>query len=125
MPANDNLANGKSDREKSGVEKLPESIRKNIFVVTMVIIMLIIISFWLALLKNTFGSLGQNGKNEELQQITSDLNTLLIESKKNLDEIKNKITEPVTIATSSTTTIELSPEVLDELKQKILEKEKN
>lgn len=120
MITKNNLNN--QDKKKFDIEKIPESTRKTIFKITITVLMIIIVVLWLFSFKASLNfSPGENSTDKEWQTIQQDLNTFIETTKKNFGIIKeqvSKLTEP-------TTTVELSKEEIEKLKEKLQELEKN
>ena len=137
----------KKGKRKFRIEELSESTRKTIFTITIIVLILIIIPFWLYFLKITLNSSKEKPKDETWKSIQTDLDNFLTGTKETFDTMKdqiNQLTEPTTTPASPTrldsrldsvepgqtaeraslgeptTTVELSPEEIEKLKEKLL-----
>ena len=125
----------KEKSNQSKLEKLPEAARKKLLVMATAILMLAIISLWLtALVFSLKPKTAQptNQANQNWQLIQTDFNNFIEVSQKTFGQMKNQINQLINLtATSSgqnlenktTTTVEIAPEDLEKLKEKLLEKQ--
>jgi len=105
--------------KKRKIEKLPENIRKKILIIILAVLMTIIILFWLTSLSFDLKSESEKTNDETWEEIKKDINDLFHQTKKNLDEVKNQFNQ----LNPATTTLEVSPEEIEKLKEKLMEKE--
>ena len=111
MPLNNKLKPEKDKKFK--VEKLPEKTRKKILTIAIVILMIVIISFWMISLKiSLIYPAGQQEKN---------LNGLAGDAKEIFNKLKNQLGQSAPAETDQTTTIELSEDNIKKIKDKLLE----
>ena len=116
------LPNSEKPKEKKfKIQNLPESIRKQILAIIVVILMLIIIAVWFNSLKNVLKPIEDKPRDENWEVIQKDLSNFLNAGKQNLNAIKDQLSQLVSPTTTPTTTIELAPEELEKLKEKLEE----
>jgi len=125
----------KEKSNQSKLEKLPEAARKKLLVITTLILMLAIISLWLTALAFSLKSKTAqptNPANQDWQSIQTDFNNFIEVSQKTFGQMKNQINQLINLtATSSaqsqenqsTATVEIAPDDLEKLKEKLLEKQ--
>jgi len=100
------------------LQNLPEPTRKKIFILAVVQLMITIVGLWLITLNQSLKNQTPK-KNQNLEILQNDLFNLFKSTGDGLGQIKNELSqEPKQNSTSS---IEISPQDLEQLKQKIIE----
>ena len=122
MPANKNPAEAK----KKIIAKWPENFRKKILIVILVLLMMIIIVLWITTLSFSLKSGVKMEKNnkETWEEIQKDINTLFDQTGKGIEQIKRQIGQ-LGQPGQTTTTLEISPEDIEKLKEKLIEQQSN
>lgn len=109
---------------KSGIEKLPESVRKKILIVSIVIIMLVTVGFWLWTFPASIKISETGSGDQKLQTIGQEVETIFEATKDAVSQFKDQIDTLSELATSTrpTSSIELSSDDIEKLKEKILDR---
>lgn len=106
-------------RDQSLLETLPVKQRKKIFRALLVLLTVVIVAFWLMLLRVIIGpSKADGGDSTKLEEVQQNLSNLLNRSQEALDQAKKQL-EALRSAADGTTDATLSPEVITALKEKL------
>jgi len=121
MVSIDNNSLKPKPEKKPAIENIPEATRRKILAFTIIILMMMIICLWLNLFATKSNQPKDKPADDSWQGIRQNFSNLLKNTGENFKEIKENLDPP----TESTTTINLSPEELENLKQKLQEKSEN
>jgi len=121
MVSIDNNSLGPKPEKKPAIENIPEATRKKILAFTIFIIMVIIIGLWLNSFASKLNRLTDKPTDDSWQGIKQNFSNLLKNTGENFKAVKENFNPP----SEPTTTINLAPEELEKLKQKLLEKSEN
>jgi len=117
------MPKGKETKE-SKIEKIPIEIRKKILWLAVTAIMILVIVLYFIFLSFDTNKIDTESKKSQFKQTADELGEMIFEAKSQFEVIKEKleITEPqpeTATATDATTTPQLTPEVIDIIKQQI------
>lgn len=124
MSLDNNLKKTDRSKHQSKIEKLPESARKKILVITLIVVMTIILMVWLIFLSFNLDLKEKEkveNENESWQEIKKDVNLLFKGIEHSVNEMKSTLNQ---IQADQTTTPELLSEdnEIEKLKEKLMEK---
>ena len=114
------MANKENKKEKFIIKNLSENVRKKIFVFSITILSLIIITLWIFTFSQTIKNTGGNPSLIKTEEIKQDLKNIVDETKTDLGDLKEQIEKIPNVTTEQ----QMQKEPIELLKEKILENDK-